>query len=337
MNQPTLLMTFASNNLPGVKAESDKIWKLVKSNASVASKKVNNATIDKLAEAIIDCGKDLFMFHFGGHADQKGIVLDGFKDIDKIRLSRLLLPNEKHNVQLIFLNGCLSYGHVGILTAKGVKAIIATNVEVSDGEAVRMASFFYKLFFEKNYTLKEAFESAEATVRGNNSYITIVNPGEIDEDLPLAASWTLFVHAQHKIVMDWTLADFLKAKEPKPNQTSGITQTHSGSGDNVAGDKIGRQINMGAGSTYNENQPPEQPAPQPMDFTASVKDLVAKGKLMDALNQIATKNDDNQIIVLKSRMSNLQYGENSGTLDPRDASIERNRITNAILSILEDL
>ena len=37
-----------------------------------------------------------------------------------------------------------------------------------------------------------------------------------------------------------------------------VSQTHSGSGDNVAGDKIGRQVNMGANSTYVENTTPEE-------------------------------------------------------------------------------
>ena len=31
-----------------------------------------------------------------------------------------------------------------------------------------------------------------------------------------------------------------------------VTQTHSGTGDNVGRDKIGKQINMGDNSTYNE-------------------------------------------------------------------------------------
>jgi hypothetical protein len=224
-SQPTLLMTFAQNDLSGVKVEADNTWKSVKKNTTIQAKKVNNATIDTLADAIIDAGQNLFMFHFGGHADQNGLVLDGFRDLDKVRLSRLLLPNDNHNLQLVFLNGCLSYGHVGILTAKGIKAIIATNVKVNDAEAVRIASAFYKLFFEKNYTLKNAFESAEATVSGKNSFITIVNPGEIDEHQVLPSSWTLFVHANHTAVLNWKLADFVSFV-PAPT-TSGSTNNQS--------------------------------------------------------------------------------------------------------------
>jgi hypothetical protein len=276
------------------------------------------------------------MFHFGGHADQKRLVLDGLRDIDRIRLSRILLPNDKHNVQIIFLNGCLSYGHVGILTAKGVKAIIATNVKVDDTEAVRIAAIFYKLFFEKGYTLKEAFETAEATVSGKNAYITIVNPGEIDDNQAMPSSWTLFVHADHTKVLDWKVSDFLQAPPSVAqgqNTAPQNIQTHSGSGNNVAGQHIGRQINMGSGSTYIENAA-NTASPKPKD---SIENLVANGKLSEALAKIAAKSDDNTIILLQSRLSRLEREVNAGTIDARDANIERNRITTSILSLLKDL
>ncbi|MEY4903293.1 MAG: hypothetical protein RLZZ292_1108 [Bacteroidota bacterium] len=214
MNQPTLLLSFAANDLEGVKAEADNIWEAAQ-NPTIKTRRIDDATIETMTESIIDAGQDLFMFHFGGHADPNGIVLNGFQNIDKIRFSRLLMPNDQASLQVVFLNGCLSYGHVGVLTAKGVKAIIATNVDVKDKEAVRISAFFYTLFFQKNYTLKNAFETAEATVAGKNSFITVVNPGEIDEGQAMPSSWTLFVHASHIEVMDWKLADFLVKKEGK--------------------------------------------------------------------------------------------------------------------------
>ena len=47
-NNSTLLMTFAANNLQGVKAEADKIWKSVKKNTTIKSKKLNDA-LNKIA------------------------------------------------------------------------------------------------------------------------------------------------------------------------------------------------------------------------------------------------------------------------------------------------
>jgi hypothetical protein len=153
------------------------------------------------------------MFHFGGHADTNHIILDGFRDLDRIRLANLLLSRKEHQVQLMFLNGCLSYGHVGILTARGVKAIIATNVKINDKEAVQLGDFFYQAFITHGYTLKEAFQFAEAQVRGKNSFPVIVNPGEMDEKHPMIGSWTLFVHSNFVQVLDWKLIDFIKVAQ----------------------------------------------------------------------------------------------------------------------------
>lgn len=57
---------------------------------------------------------------------------------------------------------------------------------------------------------------------------------------------------------------------PKNQAQNTIHQHHSGSGDNVGGDKIGKQIIMGAGSVFNEynrseakNESPETKAPVP--------------------------------------------------------------------------
>ncbi|MEN9609791.1 MAG: hypothetical protein RLZZ628_605 [Bacteroidota bacterium] len=208
-NKPSVLFAFASNDLIGVHSEAAKIWNTVSQNNLVHAIKIENTDVNALGDAIDDC-KDLLMFHFGGHANQRNIVLDDFRNLDRIRLSRILgLDEEQHKLQFIFLNGCLSYGHIGILTAKGVKAIIATNVAINDDEAVRLAAAFYKHFFEKGKTLKQAFEKAEARVEGRNSFITIVNPGEIDENQKLRSSWTLFLNSKYQEVMNWTLQDFL--------------------------------------------------------------------------------------------------------------------------------
>jgi CHAT domain-containing protein len=212
MNNPTILMAFAKNDLPGVKTEAENIYKFVQSNSLVKALKIEDTNIDTLANSIIDNIEDLFMFHYGGHADQNNVVLDGFRNLDKIRLSRLLLPNENHNLSIVFLNGCLTYGQVGLLTAKGVKVIIATNVSVDDSEVIRLSSFFYKCFFEKKYTLKSAFQTAEATVEGVASHVHIVNPGEIDENQPMPSSWALFVHSKYKEVLDWRVEDFAEKK-----------------------------------------------------------------------------------------------------------------------------
>ncbi len=316
--QPILLMSFAANDLAGISVETEKIWTSVNNQKEVVPQKLENTDIVDLADAVIDAGKDLFMFHFGGHAEEGKIVLDGFKDLDKIRLSRLLLP-KNHNIQIVFLNGCLSYGQVDIFTAKGVKAVIATNVKVNDGEAVRMSAYFYKLFFEKEYSLKEAFETAEATVGGNNSFVTIVNPGETSK---LHPSWTLFIHAYHKEIIDWTLKDFLKKGQQKPANEETIPDR-----DMVGTQQIGRQINMGENSTYIENQNNSS--------KSIVQNLVAQGKLMEALSSLENHFPDaaNEIILIKGRLNQLNKNARMSILSSADENVERNKIRAAILSI----
>jgi hypothetical protein len=313
-------MSFAANDLAGVEKESQQIWKSVNEQKDVLPKKVEDASIEDIADEVIDAGKDLFMFHFGGHADETGIVLDGFKDLDKIRLSRLLLP-KNHHIQIVFLNGCLSYGLVDIFTAKGVKAVIATNANVDDSEAVRMSKYFYKLFFEKEYSIKEAFETAEATVSGHHSFVTIVNPGETAQ---LNPSWTLFIHAHHQEVMNWTLKDFLNGGEKKPTET----------GDKVSGDKIERQINMGEHSTYIENQHnPYKNQDNP--YKSTVHDLVANGKLEEALSTLGKHLPDaaKEITLIRARLSRLNTDTITGVLSSSEKNLERNKITSAILSL----
>ncbi len=312
--QAIILMSFAANDLEHINEETEKIWESVNQQDILRPKKIENADIEDLADAVIDAGRDLFMFHFGGHADEGSIVLDGFRHLDKIRLSRLLLPSN-HNVQIVFLNGCLSSGQVDILTAKGVKAIIATNAKIDDKIAARMSRYFYKLFFEKRYSLKDAYETAEATVKGDNSFVTIVNPGETSEFNSL---WTLFIHSDHKAVMDWTLEDFISNEEESGDEDSG----HSG-------DVIKRQINMGNNSTYIENRN--------NTYISTVRDMVSRGKLKEALTTLESHLPDaaHEITLLKGRLSRLESQVRMGTLSSSDENIERNRIVSSILSIAD--
>ena len=252
-NSPVLIATFAANDLVNVHVEAEKIWQTVENNPAVKAIKIEDADIATLTSNILKHHKDLYFFHFGGHAEQKKVILEGLRDLDKIRLARMLMPKEDHKLQWVFLNGCLSYGHVGLLTAKGAKAIIATNVEISDAEAAQLASIFYQCFFEQDFSLKEAFEFAETTVAGRNAHVVLVNPGEIDEDQAMPSSWTLFVNAKFKEVLDWTLEDFI-TKGPKA--TEELRKTEQGAGNINKADVKGNnnQVFQGiSGSEININ------------------------------------------------------------------------------------
>lgn len=204
--KPMILMTFAANDLKGVNSEASKIWETISKQPDIFAQKLENADVEKLAETVVG-SENMFMFHFGGHADTKGIVLDGFKHLDKIRLSRILLPDH-HKVQIVFLNACQSYGQVGLFLAKKVKAVIATNYKVNDREALKLAELFYKAFFNK-HSLADAFQAAAAVTSGLVPFTTTVGPGELADDSPMPSNWSLFVHKGFVEVQNWKLSDFL--------------------------------------------------------------------------------------------------------------------------------
>lgn len=216
--KPHLLITTAKNDLAGVATESRKIFEIVKDVANITVTELQDTTIETLADTLLEISDQLFMIHYGGHADQNNIVLDGFYNLDKIRLSRILIPSDKHSPDIIFLNGCLSFPHVGVLMAKGVKAVIATNVSIDDLEAVRLANYFYKAFFTKKLSLKEAFEFAESTVRGENSNITVVNPGEIDDNTKINSSWTLFINSRTSEIMDKNYQEIINISDTENDE-----------------------------------------------------------------------------------------------------------------------
>ncbi len=72
-----------------------------------------------------------------------------------------------------------------------------------------------------------------------------------------------------------------------------------------------------------------------------VKDLVSAGKIGLALERLqdAAKSDadkSNQVILLQSRWNGLRRNESMGVISAADASMQRNRITHAVLSLVDD-
>ena len=225
---PVLITAFAANDLPHVRVEAEKLEESLANHSLIKFVKIEDVDVVTLVNTVLDHHRNLYFFHFSGHADQKKMIMDESRELDKIRFSRILMPREQHKLQWAFLNGCFSYGHVGMLTAKGLKAVIATNVGVEDKDSSKLASIFYKCFFSQGFTLKEAFEYAESIITGRNAHTVMVNPGEIDENQPMPASWTLFVNAKFKEVLDWTLEDFI---------TKGLQTTEAAKGSESEGSK----------------------------------------------------------------------------------------------------
>lgn len=207
---PVVLLFFKDN------VKTQAIHSAAVKNTLVDAKIIFDEGMEKMAEALLEFSDNLVLFHFGGYFDQ----IERIYKIGSVQFSRLLI-SDNTPVPFVFLNGYPVYGqdYVGILVAKGVKAIIVTNAELNDEETLGLVYCFYQFFF-KNATLRKAFENAQtmATFISNDIYsgwgnynpsIVTVNPGDTDNKQPISAFWMLFVNSFHTKVLDWTLQDFV--------------------------------------------------------------------------------------------------------------------------------
>jgi hypothetical protein len=160
-------------------------------------------------------------------------------------------------------------------------AMSQTRLQDEYNKAIRECDLFVMLFFTKvgKYT-EEEFETAFKEFKSTNKpfIFTYFKDAEIStgsaNKADMMSLWAFqeklsklgHFYTVHKNIeglrehfgnqLDKLAANGFIRFEPQAGAAgSNLTQTHSGQGDNVAGDqtKIGRQINMGPNSTYNEN------------------------------------------------------------------------------------
>ena len=307
-------MAFAANDLPEVNIEADETWQFVAEHPSIQAVKLESTEIFELADALIDHHQNLYFFHFAGHASAQDAVFEGGTKLDKYQLSRLLTSGTSHPLQWAILNACESYGHVGILTASGVKAVIATSIEVSSQQAAQLARFFYKCFFQNKFTLKAAFEKATATLPGVLSQTLITNPGEINDAAPLSASWALYIHSKHQEVLNWTLDDFIQkgAVTDDPKSDAGFSViTVNGSGNTIISGLSGSNLSLNTVSS-----PPTVAKPDRSTILDHINNDDLQGAF-DLLDLVTFGNFKGSYIQLKKEFVDMPVGDNRTNLRDR--------------------
>lgn len=161
-------------------------------------------------------------------------------------------------------------------------ALSQTRLQDEYNKAIRQCDIFVMLFFTKvgKYT-EEEFETAFGQFKATNKPFIFtyfkdagITTGSANKE-DLLSLWAFqeilgklgHFYTKYKNIdelkfkfnqqLDKLAANGFIKFEPGADALgkTGIHQTHSGTGDNVAGNqtKIGRQINMGPNSTYNEN------------------------------------------------------------------------------------
>ena len=152
----------------------------------------------------------ILIFHYGGHAGSKNLLIKNGKG-DAEGIAQLLTSNPKKAPKLVFLNGCSTKEQVQYFFKHGVKAVIATSVPINDHKAVDFAEQFYG-FLANDFKLKQAFQKTTAFFKAKYG----------DFQIPEIINYRSFVFDEVKAVMPWGLYynddSILTWKLPKTNK-----------------------------------------------------------------------------------------------------------------------
>lgn len=219
--EPTsvVFLSFANSEkayLPQLKAEGRALKKALRpleQRGFISVEKEESTSADELLELLASYKDQLCIFHYGGHAGDDLLALEG-KNAQAKGLAKLL--GEQKNLKLVFLNGCSTKGQVETLFEAGVKAVIATSVDVEDEQARYLAISFYQALVNKR-SIKRAFEFAKSAVEMvfSNSPDIRVFRGIVmafDEEMPeVSVPWGLYVQPEYEDeIFKWRLPYYAK-------------------------------------------------------------------------------------------------------------------------------
>ncbi|MGZ8335777.1 MAG: CHAT domain-containing protein [Allosphingosinicella sp.] len=152
------------------------------------------------------------IFHYAGHADGKALQLETATGDNEAAhaggLAKLMGLSDA--LQLVFLNGCATRGHVQMLLDNGVKAVIATQVPINDAMATEFAEQFYQALASGN-TIKQSFDSACALIASRYDDRREIGDfrgmrwGDKPQEVDAGMTWGLYVHPEGESAVSWKL------------------------------------------------------------------------------------------------------------------------------------
>ena len=165
---------------------------------------IPGANARKIAAAFQEAAGPVVAFHFAGHADGYGLMIDD--GAPREGLAAFL--GKQQDLRLVFLNACATQGHVGELHRAGVPLVIATSSAILDRVARDLAVSFYEQL-SKGKSLQSAFSAYESRhLLSQTPYDELIR--EDARGLQLRAQepfpWKMHVRAGAEAVLDWTLA-----------------------------------------------------------------------------------------------------------------------------------
>lgn len=154
----------------------------------------------------------VWIFHYGGHADEDELWLEGDSGGNtpffSLGLAKFL--GAQKGLKLVFLNGCATAQHAQLMLANDIPAVVATSRKVADAQAVDFASSFYK-GLASGASIQEAFNEAEglllgklgndfgATETGRSLFWDEPIGPETNKDLP----WRVFTAAKNPLPLNY--------------------------------------------------------------------------------------------------------------------------------------
>ncbi|MET7258940.1 CHAT domain-containing protein [Dyadobacter fermentans] len=157
-------------------------------------------TIKKLRDRLLLYQPQVEIIHYAGHASGSQLLMEdatvyGAGLLQSVRLQK--------NLQLVFLNGCSTQEQVNQLLDAGVRAVIATSVDIGDDTATRFAEDFYQKL-AGGHTIDEAFKLAtEVVTAKNNATLNTEEHQERGIARTIKAPntgpvWGLYLHKNHQ-------------------------------------------------------------------------------------------------------------------------------------------
>lgn len=169
---PIVILSFSDGEkgqarLPALSDEAEQLHQLfvpLVNQGKIDLRFYPKSTYQSLGEDLKSLRRQVGVWHFGGHADNKRLKMVG-TDLTLSHLAPLI--GRYWRPRLVFLNGCTTDGMVGPLVEAGVDAVIASKISVGDVTAACFAQHFYESWVRGN-TLEEAFELAIGLIRATD-------------------------------------------------------------------------------------------------------------------------------------------------------------------------
>ena len=222
---PVVFVSFANNSLkplPSLKKEGALIKQLfspIADNQQIQFHLEDFADTDNLTDYFIQYKDRILIFHYGGHANSKSLLLNDQKANAQGIAYQLA---QQKSIQLVFLNGCSTRQQVDLLLDLGIPAVIATSVPIGDKSATHFAEKFYVALIT-DHTLEAAFNMAAANFESKYNHRPKIYRdtglrGEKNKELP----WGLYTRNDDDILNQQMIPAKMK-KNSITNNTNNTT------------------------------------------------------------------------------------------------------------------